>query len=392
MLPTIEEDTCRDSSCYPETGNLLIGRKHRLSATSTCGLRGRQRYCIVSHLEEQTKCFYCDSRTEWRPSGDPYRLSHRIENVVSESYEERTRNWWQSENGVQNVSIRFDLEAEFHFTHLIMTFKSFRPAAMIIERSADFGKTWKPYRYFAYDCANTFPNIPPGPPQKHTDVICTRKYSEVAPSTGGELVYKVISPHIPTEDPYAKEIANLLKITNLRLNFTKLHTLGDDLLDYRPEIDEKYYYAVYEIVVRGSCSCYGHAQRCIPIEGVAVSNRPDMVHGRCECTHNTKGLNCESCMDFFNDLPWRPAIGEETHECRRCNCNNHAATCHFDQKRYEESGNVSGGVCDNCRDNTQGQHCEECIPYYYRNPRAEIHDRDACIPCNCDKSLTSLWA
>lgn len=62
------------------------------------------------------------------------------------------------------------------------------------------------------------------------------------------------------------------------------------------------------------------------------------VHGRCECTHNTKGLNCESCMDFFNDLPWRPAIGEETHECRRCNCNNHAATCHFDQKRYEESG------------------------------------------------------
>jgi hypothetical protein len=51
----------------------------------------------------------------------------------------------------------------------------------------------------------------------------------------------VISPHIPTEDPYAPEIAELLKITNLRINFTKLQTLGDELFDYRPEIDEKYW-------------------------------------------------------------------------------------------------------------------------------------------------------
>uniref|UniRef100_A0A0K0EAE9 Laminin subunit beta-1 n=1 Tax=Strongyloides stercoralis TaxID=6248 RepID=A0A0K0EAE9_STRER len=384
----LEEDMCNEHSCYPATGNLLIGRKHQLSATSTCGLQKRERFCIVSNLDGNTSCYYCDSRKEWKPYPDSARLSHRIDNIVTANGLERTRNWWQSENGKQNVSIRLDLEAEFHFTHLIMTFKTFRPAAMFIERSADFGRTWSIYRYFAYDCATSFPGIKEERPKNHGDVICTSAYSAVSPSSGGELVYKVISPQIRTGNPYADEVANLLKITNLRINFTKLHTLGDDLLDYRPEIHEKYYYALYELVVRGSCSCYGHAQRCIPIEGgdqIGYDN-PDMVHGRCECTHNTKGLNCEKCEDFYNDLPWRPAIGNQSNECKRCECNSHANSCHFDRAVYQESGFVSGGVCDNCQHNTQGKNCEQCKPFFYRDPNLPIYDPYVCRPCNCNKA------
>lgn len=62
-----------------------------------------------------------------------------------------------------------------------------------------------------------------------------------------------------------------------------------------------------------------------------------------------------------------------------CNCNEHANSCHFDPAVYENSGRVSGGVCDNCQHNTHGQHCEQCIPFFYRDPTKEIQDQSVCV-------------
>lgn len=46
------------------------------------------------------------------------------------------------------------------------------PAAMLIERSTDFGKTWEVYQYLASDCAAAFPHIPHGAPESWGDARC----------------------------------------------------------------------------------------------------------------------------------------------------------------------------------------------------------------------------
>ncbi|GCB81573.1 hypothetical protein scyTo_0022531, partial [Scyliorhinus torazame] len=132
------------------------------------------------------KCFQCDSRRPYDPFNN--RNSHGVRNVIYLTDQRQGRTWWQSEIGEEKVGIQLNLEAEFHFTHLIMKFKTFRPAAMYIERSADFGRTWKVYRYFAFNCTVSFPRIPTGPLRKINDVICDHRYSDIEPSTDGEMV------------------------------------------------------------------------------------------------------------------------------------------------------------------------------------------------------------
>ncbi|XP_026724146.1 laminin subunit beta-4 isoform X1 [Athene cunicularia] len=383
------QDDCDAGSCHPAVGDLLLGRSKQLTASSTCGMNSPQKYCIIGYLEAEQKCFLCDSRYPYNPYTQ--HNSHMVENVITSFEPDRKKKWWQSENGIDHVSIRLDLETLFQFSHLILTFKTFRPAAMLVERSTDFGQTWKAFRYFAQDCAASFPNISSGPAKSVGDIICDSRYSDIEPSTEGEVVLKALDPSFEIENPYVPYIQELITLTNLRINFTKLHTLGDALLGRRHSDPlEKYYYAVYEIVVRGSCFCNGHASQCDPVQNLRgdVFHQSGMVHGRCICHHNTEGLSCERCKDFYNDAPWRPAEGTQDNACKRCNCNGHSGRCHFDMVVYQASGGVSGGVCEDCQDNTMGQHCDQCKRFFYQDPLKVISDPQACIPCNCDPEGT----
>ncbi|XP_066866018.1 netrin-4 isoform X4 [Kogia breviceps] len=274
-----------EKACNPRMGNLALGRE--LWADTTCGQNATELYCFYSENTDltcqQPKCDKCNA-------AQPH-LSH-LPAAMADSSFSFPRTWWQSAEDVHREKIQLDLEAEFYFTHLIMVFKSPRPAAMVLDRSQDFGKTWKPYKYFATNCPATF-GLEDDVVKK--GAICTSRYSNPFPCTGGE------------------------------------------------------------------------------------------VHGKCMCKHNTAGTHCQHCAPLYNDRPWEAADGKtgSPKECRTCKCNGHADACHFDINVWEASGNRSGGVCNDCQHNTEGQHCQRCKPGFYRDLRRPFSAPDACKLCSC---------
>ncbi|KAH8870413.1 Laminin subunit beta-1 [Schistosoma japonicum] len=374
-----EDYFCENTICNPRAGDLLIGRESSLIASSTCGLNGIEAYCVVT-TSGKSHCEECISKQPYNPEANPE--SHRVENVVSRVPSDPGR-WWQSQNAVHNVSIVLNLDTQFQFISTILRFKTYRPAAMYLERSYDFGRTWARYAYFSNNCKRDFPSVPEGPRRSLTDVTCTGVYSQLTPSEGGVVAYMAAPSEMHQSWPqYSKERMNLTAITNLRAVFTRINTLGDMRVDDSPLTRRKYYYALYEWNVWGRCTCFGHASRCKPKSSVEIL-KPEKVYGVCECTHNTAGENCETCADFHWNKPWMPATRDAANACEKCNCNNHATACFFNPVLYIKSGNVSGGNCHGCMHNTEGVNCEFCQPNFYRHPSYPIDHPLTCQPCNC---------
>ncbi|NXU97865.1 LAMB2 protein, partial [Cettia cetti] len=322
-----------------------------------------------------------------------------IENVVTSFAPRPKKAWWQSENGVEHVSIQLDLEAEFHFTHLIMTFKTFRPAAMLVERSADFGHTWKVYRYFAYDCAASFPHVPHGPPRRIDDVVCESRYSDIEPSTEGEVIYRVLDPAIPIQDPYSPAIQSETQwVNHPRLNLDREQE-GRNL---KGRATGKLHFWGRHLTCKGAvprvlfctggvsaCLCCGSAEpspctaslctaTCVGAEPPQVRTaQPGHVQPHaCEPNHAQPWANAVCAL--WCHMPCCGAVPAG------CDCNEHSRRCHFDMAVFLATGNTSGAVCDGCQHNTMGRRCHLCKPFYYKDPTKDLRDPKVCRACDCD--------
>lgn len=80
-----------------------------------------------------------------------------------------------------------------------------------------------------------------------------------------QVIYRALSPPLAAQDPYSAEAQAQLKVTNLRVRL--LERQSCPCLLPAPQAPPAPHYAVYDFIVKGSCFCNGHADRCVPVSG-----------------------------------------------------------------------------------------------------------------------------
>lgn len=346
----------RPQMCLPEFHNLAYGK--RIFASHSCGEPPR-RFCRKD-LRGQT-CDICDSS---KPS-----KAHPVE-FLTDLHNQNNVTCWQADRkqSRENVTLILSLGKTFDITYISLQFCGTRPDSMVIYKSLDFGKSWRPYQFYSSSCSKVYgrPKKALAPRENEQEALCTDAHL-ITPLQGGRIAFSTLEGR-----PSAKDIDSSLVLQEW-VSATDIKVVFNRISSTRTRAVHQYY-AVSDLAVGGRCHCNGHASSCpINRDGRAV----------CDCKHHTAGNNCEQCKAFFNDRPWRLATENSANECVACNCNLHARACVFNMELFKLSGGASGGVCIHCRHNTAGRYCSYCKQGFYKDPTKDITHRKVCKLCSC---------
>ncbi|XP_054414121.2 laminin subunit alpha-2 isoform X3 [Pongo abelii] len=154
-----------------------------------------------------------------------------------------------------------------------------------------------------------------------------------------------------------------------------------------------------------ACNCHGKAEECYYDENVARRNLSLNIHGKyigggvcINCTQNTAGINCETCIDgFFRPKGVSPNYPRP---CQPCHCDPIGSlneVCVKDEKHARRG--LAPGSC-HCRTGFGGVSCDRCARGYTGYPDCKAcncsglgsKNEDPCFgPCICKIQDMSGW-
>uniref|UniRef100_A0A8C7MMZ1 Laminin, gamma 3 n=1 Tax=Oncorhynchus kisutch TaxID=8019 RepID=A0A8C7MMZ1_ONCKI len=362
-------DSCYDdkegvpSRCMPKFENAAFNRT--VMASNVCGSPPED-YCMQTGSTRS--CHHC------RVS-DPG-LSHNA-SLLTDFHTDEEPTWWQSQSmfyGVQHpnsVNLTLHLSKAFEITYVSLKFYTSRPESFAIYKRTSEDGPWIPYQYYSASCTKTYGKNDKGyirPGDDERMAVCNDEFSDISPLTGGNVAFSTLEgrPSAYNFDQSAV-LQEWVTATDLLIFLDRLNTFGDEFFKYA-KVLRSYFYAISDFSVGARCKCNGHGSECVLDEQGALV---------CDCQHHTVGVDCQRCHPFYQDRPWARATGDSANHCMKCNCSGHADVCVFDVEQYRST--ASGGRCVDCRDQTDGPHCERCRENHYRRS-----SQDPCSPCDCN--------
>nr|XP_002731086.2 PREDICTED: laminin subunit gamma-1-like [Saccoglossus kowalevskii] len=367
------------SACYDSQGRpqrciaefVNAAYEVKIESTNTCGY-DRTLFCLQTGVTGATKS--CDECVASDPN-----LRHPPRYMTDYNSDQNTT-WWQSETMYENiqyphsVNLTLPLGKSFEVTYVRLKFHTSRPESFAIYKKTVIDGEWIPWQYYSGSCQSVYNQENRGVivVGDETKPICTDEFSDISPLTGGNVAFSTLEGR-----PSAYDFDNSLVLqewvtaTDILVTLNRLNTFGDEVFR-DPNVLRSYYYAISDFAVGGRCKCNGHASECVRSTG---DNGDFKVV--CRCEHNTAGPDCNECLPFYNDVPWKVATATNAHECQACDCNGLSNRCYFNEDLFERTGH--GGYCVECRLNTAGPNCERCRDDYYRTSPT-----DFCQPCHCN--------
>lgn len=383
-------DPCYDNDrarrCVPDFVNAAYGG--HVEATSTCGVRGPERYCELG--TGAGACHVCDDTQPKRrhpaafltDPNNPYNSTcWRSETLSAQPVDPAS-----ALPPPDNVTLTLSLGKKYEITYINLQFcpKTAKPDSIAIYKSMDYGKTWQPFQFYSGQCRKVYgrPNRAIITKANEQEALCTdsHRFNGVGPFSASRVAFSTLDGRPSATDfDNSPVLQDWVTATDIKIIFNRLHFPADSPM-------------AVPITPTAATTTTTSAAGNDGTDRLKSEDSEDEhpLHG------NKTGIDLLMINPDLQELqghePEKTTVGPAVTTLQstsstgrtyhyavsdlsvggRCKCNGHASKC-------VPSGPGETLVCD-CKHNTAGRDCDRCKPFHFDRPwaRGTIRDPNEC--------------
>lgn len=391
MMDMDPTDPCYDGGrarrCVPDFVNAAYGG--HVEATSTCGVRGPERYCELAGPGAQAQsCHVCDDTQPRRR----HPASH-----LTDPNNPHNATCWRSETlsaqpvdpasaipPPDNVTLILSLGKKYELTYINLQFcpRAAKPDSIAIHKSMDYGKTWQPFQFYSGQCRKVYGRTNRAIITKanEQEALCTDSFRfNGAGSSASRVAFSTLEGRPSASDfDNSPVLQDWVTATDIKIEFNRLHFPAD-----QPPPPPMPTTTTTTTTTAAPFSMGGDLKSDLdePLNGnktgadLLMLNPDQELQGH-EPEKTTVAPPATAVASAGAGRTYHYAVSDLS-VGGRCKCNGHASRC-------IPSGPGGSLVCD-CKHNTAGRDCDRCKPFYFDRPWARATVRD---PNECKREYT----